>query len=239
MMRKAVITIVLLCFFSFANFTADAEDFGCSFALTDVNAEAGKIICTTLSIKSEGKIASFVGEIFFDETMVEYREAKTADGKSLVSVNTKEKGRITFVYLCEEGVCCSSETEIIKFNFKAKTSGNSKLTLGVRDVIDSYGNDVPAALTGTSSVVITNYAGASNEASYTASEIPKQNFSEGSNTTIIRGNSADMYLIGSLCAAAAVAVVASAYVFYKIGVRKQRNESDSGIKGSEEFEKET
>lgn len=240
MIRKALLPLVLLCVFLSASFTVYAEASDCSFILSDVSVKSGRIFTAILNIKSEGDVSAFAGEILFDETMVEYREAKTTDSKSFISVNTNEKGKITFVYLCEDGVPCSSEAEIIKFTFKAKTAGKSDLSLGVRDVIDNFGNDISIGLIENSSVMITGSSGVTdNEGSYNSTSTSEQDFSKSSNTTNVKGGPINLYLVGSAIASVVVALITVAYISYKFGVRKQRVNSDKEAKERKDNEEKT
>lgn len=232
MIRKAVLPFVFVCLLFVGSCLVRADAFECSFEFSDANASAGRNFDTTLRIKSDAKIASFIGEISFDDTEVEYKEAKTKYSEASVSVNSNEKGKITFVFLCEDGVACCDDTDVLEFTFKAKNAGESEISLAFRDVIDCYGNDVSAGLSEgasvriTGSVKATDTEGADSSAYGSVNQAPY-----GSNSTDVKGNSVNIYLAGSAFAAAVVALIVTAYVFYKLGVRKKEKE---GVENEEE-----
>ncbi len=237
MMRKVLMSFALLCILASVCFTVYANEGECSFALSDVNVKTGRLFTSTLSIKSQEKIASFVGEISFDENTVEYREVKIKDGSSVVSVNTKEKGELTFVYLCEDGVVCSNKADILTFTFKAKNVGSGKLSLAVRDVIDSSGSDISVTLCEGSQVTVTGTDTFEDETVQSSTALSDN--AEEQNFTKVEGSSVNIYLVGLIAAAVVVALITVAYISYKIGVRKHKKSSDREEKERVENEKKT
>lgn len=241
MMRKVLQLIAMLCFLVSVCFTAQAAQGECSFMLSDVSTQKGRLFSVTLSIKSEEKMASFVGEISFDGNLIEYREAKALDGNSLISVNSKERDKITFVYLCEEGVSCTSKTNILTFKFKANADDTGGLSLSVTDAVNSSLKDVSTVVhNGSSFVASGDFKGANNnkKSPGLASE-EEQELSEDYSFTNVDGNPVNVFLVGSVAAFAAVALVIVAYVFYKLGVRKSKQPKSSDGKESGKDEEKT
>ena len=218
----------------------------CSFSLSDANCEKDRIFEVNLSAESQSKIASFVGEINFQSGAVEYRNAKCTDGDSLVSVNQNESGKITFVFLCEKGQSCVTDTTLITFKFKANAEGNENLTLKVRDCIGVGGEDISAVASKNSTAKVTASHGKSktkgdlsDKADVGAADESKGESSGDSDFTKINSPGLNPYLLFSLIAAAVVAIIIVACVFYKLGVAKSEKSLSQKGEGSEEYEEKT
>lgn len=246
MMRKIPLLLVLLMTFMSVCFTAQADANECSFALSDVSAGKGRLFEVNLTIKSQEKVASFLGDITFDSDALEYRDAKCAYDNSLVSVNQKEKGKITFVYLCEEGRSCESETKIITFKFKAKNTGNYGLPLGIRDAVDSSGNDLSPRVSKGSLALVTASSGKGKDKGVSGDadsvgtpDEPDNDLSLEGNFTKIESGTPNLYFIFSLVAAVVVAMIIVAYIFYRLGVARSEKSLSPDGKGSEGYEEKT
>lgn len=218
----------------------------CSFSLSDANCENGRTFEVNLSAESQSKIASFVGEINFQSGAVEYKGAKCTDGNSLVSVNQNESGKITFVFLCEKGQSCVAETTLITFKFKANAEGEENLILKVRDCIGVGGEDISAVVSKNSTAKVTASYGKSktkgdlsDKSHVTTTDESKGESSEDSIFTRVGSSGLNPYLLFSLIAAAAVAIIIVACVFYKLGVAKSEKSLSQKGEGSEEYEEKT
>lgn len=239
-MTRRVCLWVLLSLLLLGCCSVHGAEVGCDFTLSDAEVKSGRLFSVSLCVNSKQKIAAFVGEITFDENTVEYREAKATDNNALLSVNSKEKNKITFVYLCEDGVECSGKTEIITFVFKAKMPCGSELSLSAKDVIDSVGNEVLPVECKGALVTATGSAGEKDgEKSHDTTGASERDFSYDSNVTNVKGNSVNIYIVGSVVACVSVALVIVAYVFYKLGVRKHKKESACESEESEVYEEKT
>ena len=246
MTRRVSLLLALLSAFMILStaFTVYAGE--CSFSLSDASCENGRTFEVNLSAESQSKIASFVGEINFQSGAVEYKGAKCTDGDSLVSVNQNESGKITFVFLCEKGQSCVTDTTLITFKFKANAEGEENLTLKVWDCIDADGKDISVVVREDSSAKVTaSYGGAktngnlSDKSHVTTADESKGESSEDSIFTRVGSSGLNPYLLFSLIAAAVVAIIIVACVFYKLGVAKSEKSLSPDGKGSEEYEEKT
>lgn len=246
MMRKILLLLILLLTFMSVGFTVQAEENECRFALSDANVSKGRIFEVNLTAKSRKKLSSFIGEITFDSGSLEYRSAKCVYDTSLVSVNANETGKITFVYLCEEGQSCVAETEILTLRFKANVQGQEELSLNIRDAVDSSGKDLSALTSKGSSVVVSSSSGSKKTADGSDLSDDGDSLDEATSDeskqdgfTSVKGNTVNVYLICSGIATLIVALIVVAYIFYKLGVRAHKKSSEKEVKEEKKDEEKT
>ena len=238
MIRK-IFLWVLLCLISIGTYSVAAAEADFGFGTSDVNVQKGRLFEVTLSVKSQEKIAAFVGEISFESDAVEYREAKTTDENAVVSVNSNEQGKITFAYLCDDGISCADKTEIIAFKFKANAQGTYELSMNVRDVVNVDCGDVSVSVCESAQVSINASNNSHTSSPQAQTETALEEKSTARNFTKVDGNSVNIYIIGSAVAAVVVLLVIVSYVSYKSGIRKQKKSSDKDSKESENDEEKT
>lgn len=118
---------------------------GSEFSLSPVQTSKGRLFSVSLECKADKEIGSFIAEIEYNADAVEYKSAKVTDKSAELSVNSTQEGLVRLVYLCEEGADCKSKTPLVQFTFKALQTGEHKISLGVRQVIDHRGADVEAS----------------------------------------------------------------------------------------------
>ena len=201
------------------------------FYLSDEEVKTGRLFDIDLSAQGTDDVAAFSVDIAFDGSALEYRDfSLNVDGLQ-AEVNATEKGMIKAVFLCEDSLDFSSDTEIATFSFKALCSGDYQVELSVSDAIDSNYNDIKVqSQWGTVSVV--SAPGSDNKSKVRTTDISSiaeeetaetnKNIKESSEKTELNGNNDNRSTVFFVLMAILTLLCIVAFVFYKVGVGVQQ-----------------
>lgn len=199
-----------------------------SFSLPDADVKKGRLFDIELICIAEASVSAFIAEVTFDPTAIEYRKTKTLHEESQHSVNSTEEGKLTVVYLCENGVDCAESEALLTLSFKAVSQGSFTVNLCVREAIDTNGFDLGAEVCVGCSVLV-KAVSSNSEISTTqiceeslADDILQAETMVGAADTTVEGKDSDASptvtaIIAVLSALAIVSLVA-----YRIGVKVYR-----------------
>ena len=128
------------------------------FSLSDTQVNKNRQFEVILCCKTEDKLSSFVAEFTYDSEVVSFDSASVIHKSAQHSVNSSEKGKLTAVYLDEDGISCKENTALMSFKFKALCAGNTEINLSVRDAITCDSANVEVLTCAPSQVVISQSA---------------------------------------------------------------------------------
>lgn len=128
------------------------------FSLSDAQVNKNRQFEVVLCCKTEDKLSAFVAELTYDYEAVSFDSASVIHKSAQYSVNSSEKGKLTAVYLDEDGISCKENTALMSFKFKALCAGNTEINLSVRDAITCDSANVEVLTCAPSQVVISQSA---------------------------------------------------------------------------------
>lgn len=141
----------------FSSFWVSAEPLA-EFSLSDTQVSKNRLFEVVLSCKAEDKLSAFVAELTYDSEIVSFDSASVIHKSAQHSVNSSEKGKLTVVYLNEDGVSCNENTALMRFKFNAVCAGNTDIELSVRDAICCDCEDMEVLVCTPSQIVISQSA---------------------------------------------------------------------------------
>ena len=226
--RLAVCVVLLIFFFTLttAQMVSAASDY-CEFTLTETETLKGCIFGVNLECKSDSRIAAFVVNLNFDADLLEFRNAQTTDDLAYCRVNSSESGSVKVVYLCEDGIDCSSAKALVDFTFKALKSADATINLDVTQVIDVSAQDVEvdSLRGGNVSVTQKSTSPKKTDKDKNTSEAVLEETTEAENeqsdnikTDFVKGKDKDQTLIATVVLSAATLIIIIGFCAYKIGV---------------------
>lgn len=203
------------------------------FSLSDTEVQKGRLFEVTLKAEADTEISSFVCELLYDSQVIAFNSAKVLESDAGYSINTLEEGKVTAVYLCEDGVSCTEETELMTFKFKALEAGSTQIELFVKDAIASDLSDVEASRCVSSRVTVLS-AGVTDARSDknktavqkntdTESDVNTQEASDSfiKGSTDIAGFDISNQTLTALVLSFVCTVLVSLYGAYRLGAKKQ------------------
>lgn len=232
-MSKAVgftVVALLAAVLMFSSILSAFADSDARFSLSDAQAEKGRTFEVTLRADIDAEISAFVCELSYDSQVLKFNSAEVLGKDVQHSVNTLEDGKVTAVYLCEEGIPCMNDTALMTFTFKALEKDKTQIKLSVKDAITSDLYDVEVYECVSSEVTIsgaslrsikdkTATAGNADTQNVASADENKISFIKG--RTDIAGFSVSNQTLVSLMLSFVCTMCVAVYVAYKLGVRKQ------------------
>ncbi len=222
---SALIVFVLSSVFSVCG--AQTAEFSLSHAQVSVN----RLFEVTLSAKGEDSLSAFVAELSFDPEVLKFDSASVTDSSAQYSVNSHEKGKLTVVYLDEDGASCADSTALISFKFKALAVGNTQIKLFVRDAISPEAEDISVLRCTSSQVTVlskvsadknSNKGTSSQESVITITEKHEEGNSLIKGATNIGGVPVSNQTIASVVLSFLCTLCVAVYIAYKIGAHRQK-----------------
>lgn len=131
------VIFALVVFGSFSPKIQSAD--GISFSITDCEAKPDRVISPRLEAVSDKMLSAASFEIFYDSEMLEFREAKSENGRIEYS---EKPGSVKLVYLSTNGTNISGQAPIITFSFKTIAEGDCYIDFTASDCIDSEVNEI-------------------------------------------------------------------------------------------------
>lgn len=230
-LRCAVVGLILTALVLSSVFVAYSAR-GADFSLSDLQVKANRLFEVVLSCRNTENLSAFVADILYDSAAVSFDSASVSDKSAQYSVNSLNEGRLTAVYLNEDGASCTENTALMSFKFKALQTGSTEIQLSVRDAVTSFAEDVEVIATVSAQVVITDSASDSkgrsgnSAAVNTDSQHPDTTEEDESalemGTTRIGGASLSNQTMIAAALAFLCTLCVAVYVAYKIGVHRQK-----------------
>ena len=116
------------------------------FYFEDVQAKRGRVFDVTLCARDNSNIAAFEAKVTYDADCLEYRNCTPSGDNVEVQVNSSENGLLRIVFLCEDGIDASKDTELITFDFKALEEGSCSISAQINGLINTDFEDADAAV---------------------------------------------------------------------------------------------
>ena len=176
---KTVLSLLVATVIMFSSAVSALATCEAEFSLSDAQASLNRLFEVTLCAKGDINLSSFVAELAFDSQVLKFDSASVEENDAQYSVNTSQKGRLTAVYLCEDGVSLEENKSLMTFTFKALNVGNTQIELSVRDAITSDLTDVAVSECVYSKVTVTG----ANASSTTKDKNPHPNDAEKEDVT--------------------------------------------------------
>ena len=224
---------LLLCSASMVCFAQGAE-----FYFEDTVAKQGRLFDITLYAKNGSDIAAFEAEITYDANSVAYRDYTLCGDGMQAQVNSSLNGLLKVVFLCEDGVDCSSDVPLISFSFKALSEGSSDVSADISGLINSEYESLSCTMASGSVMIDAPPAGGNSDDDENSADTTEQTeaaSAEAENKTTTEGkvsttdtDPADGSVLVIVIVVVLVFLGITGFVVYKIiAIRKSQNSEDS------------
>ena len=237
---KKILTLflLLLTMLSFLTCIPTGAEDGVHFGIDETEVQSGRLFSASIKVSNASTLAAFSAEVEYDPSVLQYRSAKSEAGE--LSVNSSESGKLRVVFLVEEGVGTDSGTELLTFEFKALSAGDSRLKLCVDEAIDTEGNDLTFTAY-SEGIVHISAKPASPDKSGKGDAFEDKAPVEASESSIVAESHRDLFIGGSRISSGTIISVSLLALFsggilvwisYNLGVKKQKEKTSVPLEKS-------
>ncbi len=203
---------------------------GLEFSLSHAQVSVNRLFEVTLSAKGEYSLSAFIAELIYDPDVLRYDSAFVQDDVQY-SVNSLEAGKLTVVYLDEDGASCTDSTALMSFKFKALAEGNTEIKLSVRDAITPESTDISVLRCTSSQITVLslvhndksgNKAVSNEKSTSEVFDVDEEGNSFIKGVTNIGGVPVSNQTIVSVVLSFLCTLCVAVYIAYKIGAHRQK-----------------